>query len=260
MSSWIPYAVLGMLSAGLQMALFKVPAAKNINKYSLTAWSYLFTLLIALVALHRYIIFDIQTILYSCVWGTSFTVLSLMQMHVLHKRDTSGVFPFTSLASNIFVIIGGVMFLRDSISLLQWFAILLSIFLFIGAQLGNKKHFAVEVLPSFAGIALLSTFNKFIQNAGANRFEVNNFIFWQLAFAFFSSFLMLLFVKKQITIKGLIHRHLLGWALGLGVLQFITNLAIVKSLSLGPISLILLLSGCIHFLQPCLLHYSLKKK
>lgn len=116
MSFWISYAVLGMLSVSLQMALFKVPAAKNINKYSLTAWSYLFTFLIAFVALHRYIIFDIQTILYSCVWGTSFTVLSLMQMHVLHKHDTSGVFPFTSLASNIFVIIGGVLFLHESIS------------------------------------------------------------------------------------------------------------------------------------------------
>lgn len=113
--------------------------------------------------------------------------------------------------------------------------------------MGNKKNFAIEVLPSFAGIALLSTFNKFIQNAGANRFQVNNFIFWQLAFAFLSSLIMLIFIKKQITVKGLIHRHLIGWALGIGVLQFITNLAIVKSLSLGPISLIFIVIGLYPF-------------
>jgi drug/metabolite transporter (DMT)-like permease len=181
------------------------------------------------------------------VWGVSFAILSIIQMHVLHKHDTSGVFPFTSLASNVLVVIGGVFFLHNSISTLQWAAIVLAVLLFIGAHLGSKKSFIIEILPSFMFIALLSTFNKFVQNAGANHIEVNNFTFWQLFFTFVSSLVMLFFVKKQISFSNLVHRHLIGWALLIGVLQFGTNYAIVHALSLGPISLVFIVLGLYTF-------------
>jgi len=247
MTSWMFYAVFGMLQSGLLMALFKVPAAKQINKYSLSTWAYLFAVLIAGYVLRGFIAIDIPTILFSFVWGTSFAVLSIAQMHALHKHDTSGLFPFTSLASNVLVVIGGVLFLHNSISLLQWTAILLSVFLFIGANWSSKKSFIVEVLPSFMFIAGLSTFNKFVQNAGANHIEVNNFIFWQLVFTFISSLAMLFFVKKQISFKSLIHRHLIGWAFLIGLLQFGTTYVIVKALSLGPISLVFIVLGLYTF-------------
>jgi uncharacterized membrane protein len=247
MNSWILYAVFGMLQSGLLMALFKVPAAKQINKYSLSVWAYFFSSLIAGYTLRSFIVFDIQTLLFSFVWGTSFAVLSITQMHVLHRHDTSGVFPFTSLASNVLVIVGGVLFLHNSISLLQWTAVTLSVFLFIAAHWGSKKSFIISVLPSFVFITLLSTFNKFVQNAGANHTEVNNFTFWQLIFAFVFSLVMLLFVKKQISFTSLVSRPLIGWALLLGTLQFGTNYAIVHALSLGPISLIFIVLGLYTF-------------
>ena len=168
-------------------------------------------------------------------------------MHVLHKHDTSGVFPFTSLASNVFVVIGGVFFLNDFISSIQWLAIILSVFLFIGAHWGSKKKFIIDILPSFAFIALLSTFNKFIQNAGSNHVEFHNFVFWQLVFTFVSSVVMLLFVKKQISFSSLVHKHLVGWALLIGLLQFGTTYAVVTALSLGPISLVFIVLGLYTF-------------
>lgn len=229
------------------MALFKVPSAKQINKYSLSAWTYLFALLVAGYVLRVFIVFDMQAIIFSFVWGTSFAILSVTQMHVLHKHDTSGVFPFTSLASNIFVVIGGVFFLNNSISLIQWIAIVLSVFLFIGAHWGSKKSIIVAVLPSFMFIALLSTFNKFVQNAGANHVEVNNFVFWQLVFTFISSLVMLFFVKKQISFNSFVHMRLVGWALLMGVLQFGATYTIVKALSLGPISLVFIVLGLYTF-------------
>lgn len=247
MTSWMFYAVFGMLQSGLLMALFKVPAAKQINKYSLSSWAYLFAVIIAGFVLQGFIVFDIQAILYSFIWGTSFAILSVTQMHVLHKHDTSGVFPFTSLASNILVVIGGVLFLNNSISLLQWVAILLSFFLFVVAHLGSKKSFVIEILPSFTFIALLSTFNKFVQNTGANHVEVNNFIFWQLVFTFTASLAMLLFVKKQISFNDLFNKNIIGWSLLIGVLQFGTTYAIVKALSLGPISLVFIVLGLYTF-------------
>lgn len=247
MTSWMFYAVFGMLQSGLLMALFKVPAAKQINKYSLSAWVYLFSVLIALFVLHGFIVFDVETILFSSVWGTSLAIISIAQMQALHKHDTSGVFPFTSLVSNVLVVIGGVLFLHDAISSLQWTAIILSIFLFIGAHRGSKKSFIVEILPLFMFIALLSTFNKFVQNAGANHVEVYNFIFWNLLFTFVASLVMLFFVKKQISLRSLFHKHLIGWALLMGILQFGTNYTIVKALSLGPVSLVFIVIGLYTF-------------
>jgi uncharacterized membrane protein len=247
MTSWMLYAVFGMLQSGLLMALFKVPAAKQINKYSLSAWTYFFSVLVALCALHSFIVFDIKTILFSFVWGTSLAVVSIAQMQALHKHDTSGVFPFTSLTSNVLVVIGGVLFLHNSISSLQWAAVALAVLLFVGAHLVSKKIFILEILPSFMFIALLSTFNKFVQNAGANHVEVHNFIFWNLLFTFAASLVMLFFVKKQITFSGLVHKHLIGWALLMGALQFGTNYTIVKALSLGPISLVFVVLGLYTF-------------
>jgi uncharacterized membrane protein len=174
-------------------------------------------------------------------------MLSVAQMHILHTHDTSEVFPFTSLASNVFVVIGWVFFLHNSISLLQWMAIILSIFLFVGAHLGSKKSFIIEIFPVFILITVLSTFNKFVQNAGANHVEIHNFIFWQLVFTFASSLVMLFFVKKQISFSNLVHRHLIGCALLMGVLQFGTTYAIVKALSLGPISLVFIVLGLYTF-------------
>ena len=58
MTSWMFYAVFGMLQSGLLMALFKVPAAKQINKYSLSTWAYLFAMLVAGYVLRGFV--DLQ--------------------------------------------------------------------------------------------------------------------------------------------------------------------------------------------------------
>ncbi len=243
MNDWVIYAVLGMLQVGLMMALFKVPAAKKINKYGITAWSYFFAILVAGAILFNYIVLDIRTLILSFLWGAGFATVTLVQMHTLHKHDTSKVFPFTSLASNILVVIGGVLFLNEVISLLQWVAISISIILFTAAFWGKKMDFALGILPSFAFIAILSTFNKFVQKVGADSVEIYNFIFWQLFFALITSVVIMFYTKKETTLSDLVHRHLLKWAVLIGVLQFGTTFTITKALSVGPISMIHIVLG-----------------
>ena len=247
MSPWLFYAVVGMLQIGLMMSLYKVPAAKQISKYSLSFWSFLFATIIAGIILYQDIFVDLKTIFYSFLWGTGYAVLMFTQMHVLYKHDTSEVFPFTSLASNVLVIIGGILFLNEVISLLQWLAIAFSVLLFVSAHWNKKISFVLEILPSFAFIAFLSTFNKFVQKLGADNLEVNNFIFWQLVFAFLASLITLLIVTKKFSFTDLSHHHLLGWALTLGALNFGSTYAIVKALSVGPISLVYVILGLYTF-------------
>lgn len=243
MNTWIIYAVLGMLQLGLMMSLYKIPAAMKINKYGLSAWSYLFSVIIAGVLLYHFIAFDLKTIILSLFWGAGYATLTLYQMHVLHKHYTSGVFPFTSLASNVLVVIGGVLFLNEVITLIQWIAICASVLLFMASHWSNKIHFMIEVLPSFAFIALLSTFNKFVQKVGASSVETYNFIFWQLLFALVASLMILLYTKKQTLVSDFTHRNLLKWALIIGVLQFGSTYTIVKALSTGPISMVYVILG-----------------
>lgn len=229
------------------MALFKVPSAKNINKYGLSTWSYFFAAIIAGVLLYPSIVIDAKTLIYAFVWGTGFTVLSLAQMHILHKHDTSGVFPFTSLASNVLVVLGGILFLNEVLSLLQWIAISASIVLFIVPNWNKKLHFVLEVLPPFAFIAILSTFNKFVQKFGSVSVESYNFIFWQIVFALASSLVIMFYRKKETTFSDLTHRHLLKWALIMGVLQFGSTYTIVKALAIGPISMVYIILGLYTF-------------
>lgn len=247
MNSWIFYSVLGLLQIGLMMSLYKVPAAKQISKYALSVWSFFFASLIAGIVLHTFIVVDFKVLFYSFLWGTGYALLTLTQMHALHKHDTSGVYPFTSLASNIFVVIGGVLFMNDIISPLQWVAIALSVLLFIVAHSSGKVRFLGEILPLFTLIALLSTFNKFVQKAGASSLEIHNFIFWQLAFACIASLIILIITTKKFSFTELTHRHLLGWAFAIGALNFGSNYVIVKALSTGPISLVYVTLGLYTF-------------
>lgn len=242
------------------MALYKVPAAKQINKYTLSVWTYFFASVLASILLYRSVTFDLETIILSFLWGTGYAVLTLTQMHVLHKNDTSSVFPFTSLASNILVIIGGVLFLNDVISYAQWLAIVLSILLFVAFYLRDRFYFAAEILPSFLFISLLSTINKFVQKAGASHVDPHNFIFWQLVFAFVASVVTLLWVRKQVIFGQFTSRALLLWALISGILQMGVAYTIVIALSLGPISLVYVILGLYTFFTSVIAALLFKEK
>lgn len=247
MFTWVFFAVVGMLFVGLMMALQKVPAAKKIDKYALSAWTYLFAAVISGIVLREYISVDSKTLLYSAIWGSGFAILTLMQMHLLHKHDTSGLFPFTSGVSNVLVVFGGVLFFNDAISLLQWLAIIASICLFVAAHWNNKVQFVAEILPAFLTVSVLSTFNKFVQKMGSSSLENHNFIFWQLTFACLASVVILMFTHKKMALTYLTRRHLFGWAIVAGALNFGSTYSIVRALSDGPISLVYVILGLYTF-------------
>ena len=260
MNNWIIYAVASLFQLSLLMALYKVPSAKQINKYTFSAWQYFVASFLAGIFLYSSIFFDLKTLFLSFLWGTGFTILSLFQMHVLHKQDTSSLFPFTSLASNILVTIGGVLFLNEVITFVQWIAVSLSILLFIAQYWNNKIHFVIEVLPSFMFISLLSTFNKFVQKAGADQVNVYNFIFWQLVFALIAALVILFYKKETPSLKELTHGHMIKWSIIAGALQAGTTYTIVKALSLGPISLVYIILGLYTFFTSLLASLFFKEK
>ncbi|MFA5841884.1 MAG: EamA family transporter [Candidatus Paceibacterota bacterium] len=260
MNDWMIYALASLAQISLLMALYKVPAAKQVNKYTLSMWSYFFASILAGILLSPHISLDSKTLFLAFLWGTGYAILSLTQMHVLHKQDTNSVFPFTSLASNILVIIGGVMFLNEVITLPQWIAISLAALLFVAQYWKSKMHFVLEILPSFMFISILSTFNKFVQKAGADHMNVYDFIFWQLAFALIASLVIVFYKRRHISLNELTHGHMLKWSFIVGILQMGTAYTMVKALSFGPISLVYVIIGLYTFFTSLIAALLFKEK
>jgi drug/metabolite transporter (DMT)-like permease len=260
MNDWFIYAVASLVQVSLLMALYKVPAAKQISKYTLSVWSYFFASVLGGILLYASISFDLKTIFLAFLWGTGYAILTLTQMHVLHKQDTSSVFPFTSLLSNILVIIGGVLFLNEIITFVQWIAISLAVVLFVAQYWKSKMHFVLEILPSFMFISLLSTFNKFVQKAGADHVNVYDFIFWQLAFALIASLIILFYKREHISLNELTHGSMLKWSFVIGALQMGTVYTTIKALSFGPISLVFVIMGLYTFFTSLIAALLFKEK
>ena len=167
---------------------------------------------------------------------------------MLYKRDTSGVFPFTSLASNILVVIGGIIIFHDHITVLQEFAVLLAVVFFIIYNYSDKLHFTRDIVPSLILIALLSTFNKFVQKIAASQVEPYNFIFWEMFFMFVTSFFIWLYNRREKMSLSLPSMELTLWAAIMGLVSFGSTYFIVKALTTGPISLVYMILGSYTFL------------
>lgn len=260
MTGWVFDAMVALAVCSLLMALYKVPAARNINKYSFGVAAYFFATVSSGYVLAPLIHFDKATILYGVLWGVGYAVLTAIQMHVLHMRDTSGIFPFTSLGSNILVVIGGVLLLHEHISPLQGIAVLFSFVLFAVVYRSDKLHFAGTVMLAFVVIALLSTFNKFVQKFGAGVLETGNFTFWQLFFAFIASIFIWLWAERRIPKIEFPKTEFVAWAALLGVLQVAANFWIIKALATGPIALVYVIIGLYTFFTSVIAALLFKEK
>jgi drug/metabolite transporter (DMT)-like permease len=200
-------------------------------------------LLFAFIFLHKYISFDSKAILFSVLWGVGFSLLNITQMSALKHTDTSNLFPLTSLSSNVLVVLIGLTFFKDNISLLQAIGVFLAIALVFFSN--NTKNIFGRIdfnnlfLRLFLTIVLLSTFNKFIQKFGAINTNVYNFIFWELIFALISSIILMILFEKKAKIKSdLLSLKVLLWAFIFGGLNFISTATITKALSTGPFSVV----------------------
>jgi drug/metabolite transporter (DMT)-like permease len=183
-----------------------------------------------------------------------------MQMHALHLKDTHSVFPFTSLASNILVVLGGIWVLHERVSTVELLAMVLALCLFFLFYWDRSVRFVNSILPLFLGIALLSTVNKFAQKLGAVYTNPYNFIFWQLAFALLASMVILFYMRKDISKDEFKNRPMFWWSAILGMLQFGSAYFIVLALSTGPISLVYVILGLYTFFTSLIASFLFKEK
>jgi len=240
MQPWFIHALVGVVATGGMMALFKVPTSKGHNKYFYSFLGFLVATLTSLFAFFDSIHLDYYAMMFSFAWGSGYAILVMLQMELLRKLDTNALFPITSISSHVLVVIIGVSFFHDKISMLQFFGIILT-FLVIGLYNKVHKHITLQngLLPMVVGIILISTSTKFIQKFGSITTEIQNFIFWQLFFSMLASIVILLITHFKTPGQRIeVSRKVVLWAVALGVLNFIGTAEITKALSIGPFSLV----------------------
>jgi drug/metabolite transporter (DMT)-like permease len=239
MDSWFLNAILAMAAFGGMQALFKVPAAKGYSKSVYSVLGFTVASMLSFVFFRDDISFDLDTMLFGLLWGIGNALYVLLTMAILKRLDTSESFPITSLGSHILVVIIGIFFFNDILSILQ-VAALIGTFLLIGFYNHTKKHITLNngLIPIAAGIILLSTSIKFIQKSGSISSVTGDYIFWQLLFATLASVIILVLTKNKGLVERKIDGKLILWSVLVGTLTFVGTVAMVKALSTGPFSLV----------------------
>lgn len=239
MDSWFLNAILAMVAFGGMQALYKVPAAKGYDKFVYSTLGFTVASILSLVFFKDDLSFDVHTMLFGLLWGIGNALYVLLTMAILKRLDTNASFPITSLSSHFLVVIIGISFFNDVLSVVQ-VAALIGTFLLIGFYNHTNKHITWSngLIPIAAGIILLSTFTKFIQKSGSISSVTGDYIFWQLFFAAIVSIVILLLTKNSRLVERKIDAKLIAWSALIGALTFVGTVAMVKALSVGPFSLI----------------------
>lgn len=199
--SWFPFSIVATLFFGIQMALFKMPALKNISRFATTFWSLLTATLLGIIFFYPYLSFiDPKMILIAVIWGISFTLLSILQMHALKYVDTNILFPITTSASLVITIIYGITIFKESLSIIQVIGVLIIIaVIYLFLFKGIKFKYSKQIIIVGISIIAFSAFNKILLKVGVNEFNVKTFIIYQYLFAaIFALLLTSIFHKKQL--------------------------------------------------------------
>ena len=240
MEIWFTHSLIGVTAIGMLMALFKVPASKGHNKYVYSFLGLAVAATLSAVFFRSFIHLNSKVIFFGCMWGSAYALGTMLQMQMLKKLDTNALFPITSLSSHVLVVIIGLSFFHDKMSLLQGAGVLAT-FLLVGFYNYKHKHITVKngLLGGAAGIVLLSAFSKFIQKFAAISVEIRNFIFWQLFFSTIAAFFIMVIAERKNLKQGIrFNKDIVMWGMLLGILNFIGTTEITRALSMGPFSLV----------------------
>ena len=112
--TWFPYSLAATLLFGVAMAFYKLPSAKNHNRFVATFWSLVIPTILAFVFFHSYLSLGTPAMMWTALlWGITFTCIVLLQMYALSHVDTNVLFPITTTASLIITVLVGIFFFKD---------------------------------------------------------------------------------------------------------------------------------------------------
>lgn len=237
--TWFPFSLLATLCFGVGMALYKLPAARNHNRFVATLWSLVVPAALSLLFFSSYLPLTTPGMLVAAlVWGSTFTGLVLLQMYALNHVDTNVLFPLTTTASLIITVLVGVFWFQEPVSVLQTVGVILAVFtIFLFVYKGGVPQYSRLVVAVGGGIVLISAFNKILQKVVAGEFDIHAFQVYQYSFGALVALGVYLALHRHDW-----RRHIFSGGLGIGsaigVFSFFGGYALYSALVRGPFPLI----------------------
>ena len=237
--TWFPFSLAATVLFGVAMAFYKLPSAKNHNRFIATFWSLVIPTILSFLFFHSYLPLSTPAMVWTALlWGVTFTCIALLQMYALSHVDTNVLFPITTTASLIITVLVGIFFFGEHITILQTLGVILAvitIFLFIHKS--GKLRYSRLLIGVGSGIIFISAFNKVLQKVVVGKFDVHAFQIYQYLFAAaFALFLYFVFHRrnwKEHIFSG-------GFGIGslIGIFSFFGGYAFYIALTKGPFPLI----------------------
>jgi drug/metabolite transporter (DMT)-like permease len=238
---WLPYSLVATVLLGISISLWKMPTFRGYSSFHSTFWSNSFSVIFAVLLM---ILFgqEALTVLssvswYGLLWGVLFAINMLLVKILLERVETNTLLPLQSSLGAVLTVIGGLVLFSEKISIIQTIGviiILVSVFLF--SRKKGSIPLDVRSLSLGLGILLASTLSKFVQKLGAVEGSIYHYTVYQyLGAALFALVLIFIFERKESHLLFNIRRT---WKMSatIGALSAFGGLAIVKALSMGPVS------------------------
>src|SRR3989338_5242986 len=240
-SHWFSYSIIGALCFGVSMALYKWPAHdKAIDTNALNTWRNIVQLLLALLFFYgSFTILLGDTILIALLRGGLYTTLTLLQMYALTKVETNTLYPITSTFSLLVVIVVGISFFHDAISMLQLLGMLLAVVaIYCFSYRSGKWKWGKK--ESYIGIAIVvfSAISNIVHKLAADMGDIYNFQIWLYVFIFATGLIPLFIQHKKETFGKMWHRKSFLAGVAIAIFSFLGAYALLVALTKGPLSLV----------------------
>ncbi|MEK7531775.1 MAG: DMT family transporter [Patescibacteria group bacterium] len=243
MISWFTYSLIATILFGVSTALYKLPFAKDVNRYAVGFWVLFVLEIFSLVFFFSQLTqFPGKILLWAGLWGVSFSLLILLQMFALSFVDTNTLFPITTSVSLILTVTFGVFFFSDRLYFLQVAGLLLTIIaVYLFLYRGGKLQYSRYVIGVGGVLVFLSVFNKIIQKIVADGYNIQEFQVYQYLFGILSSLIIFFVSKKEISFKKLFGRKQINLGVLIGIPSFFGTYALLLALTKGPFTLVMAL-------------------
>jgi drug/metabolite transporter (DMT)-like permease len=236
---WFLFSLAATLLFGVAMALYKLPSAKNHNRFVATFWSLVVPTILSFIFFHSYLSLSTPAMIWTALlWGITFTCIVLLQMYALSHVDTNILFPITTTASLIITVLVVIFFFNEHISVLQTLGfILAAVAIFSFLCKGGKMQYSRLLIGFGSGIIFISVFNKVLQKIITDKFNIRVFQIYQYLFAAIFALLIYLVLHRR-DWKTHIFSGGLGIGSLIGVFSFFGGYALYIALVKGPFPLI----------------------
>lgn len=257
MDSWYFLSVIALLLLGTQRFLYKVSAERGCN----TAWTtFAFmatvTVLSALLFLFSNAsVANITFLLFiAFVNGSAFSLATVTHIEALKYVPAGVAYPIIRLNA-VIVIIFSVIFFDDRVSVCQVIGIILAltVIVILSRQAEDEKSSTVNMRRGFVliTVALLSGAVASISSKFA-AVHTNKMAFMALSYLLATLFSFGLTKRKEPQEAKPSHKDALFIGCVMGVINFVGFYSFLKALSLGPLSIIVSITG-LHFVIAILL-------